>query len=172
MSLSVGGDEVSYTGYYSPFYLLSENKRIGINVKDPEQILALLKTIFGDNSEQLIVTEPVKETSKSQIFVIKHLLIGLSQNKHEEFCRPFYIERFGFEYNEKEFIKFFSVLSKHTEPFYFYHSSKLIDALDVADEPEDTDNFRVYKVVCDNGTVQVDPMRVIVEGALRPKKKR
>jgi hypothetical protein len=65
----------------------------------------------------------------------------------------------------------FSRLSKFTEPFYFYHSSKPIDAFDVAEEPDDTDNFRIYKVVCENGKVQVDPLRVVVEGALRPKKR-
>ena len=66
------------------------------------------------------------------------------------------LERIGYDYNKKNFIEFWSMISKFTEPFYFYTTTNEEWLLRHFVEGDVT----IFKVTCDNG--KVDCEKIIV----------
>lgn len=146
---------MSYTGFYSPIYpLVGEGE--GILVTDAKGLTNFLKKELGDNWKKIVVVAELGEKTGEEPWVTHMKFMGVRNYSYELFN----VSRLGYNYNRDEFIRFWSELSKYTEPFYFYHTDSNPSVFDIVEHRE---NRRIIGVECNNGKVTIKRFNLKLE---------
>ena len=139
---------MSFVGCSSVIYSLEDNTE-GAKILDVHAIKQYLKK--EDVPLKVLKTRSKMDESEYP-FMTYLYLDGLSNYDESDY---FLIERIGYEYSSKEFLKLWKNISKYCEPFYFYHlpydTCIPKTVFDVLHDGEES----VYKIVCGKGDVKV-----------------
>ena len=139
---------MSFVGCSSIIYSLEDNSE-GAKILDVHAIKQHLKK---EDIPLKVLKTRGKMDETEYPFTYFFYLSGLSSYDDSDY---FLIDRVGYEYNSKDFLKLWKNISKYCEPFYFYHlpydTCIPKTVFDVLLEGEES----VYKIVCVEGKVEV-----------------